>query len=289
MNLSLKHAVAGAILVMAGFGAYSAEEPNAAPATAKPASKTVIRKTETLSSPTSVPAASDKVKPISKKAVNNILKAQSLTAKDIIAKMAANYKKCSSYLDSGMVNTTFFMKKGPYVDKVPFSTAFKRPGQFRFAFSLKPPKKGAKIKHHIILVKDKKIFVWQDPAVGVEEEESFKDAIADAVGTSGGAAQTIPVLIGANQVGGRSIAEIFNKKRLQDAVQDGIMCFRIQGQRTKTEPGLVTLWISQKTFLIRRIDSSHEFSNFRTETSKIYHPQINVPVAADKLELNIPK
>jgi len=232
--------------------------------------------------------AAGQVKPISKKAENSLLKAESLTAKDIITKMTATYKNCSSYMDSGVVNTTFFMKKGSYVDKVPFSTAFKRPGQFRFGFSVKPPKKDAKYKHHIILAKDGKVLVWQDPAKGAEEESSFRDAIEDAVPTSGGAAQTIPVLIGANKVGGRSIADMLHAKRLQNAVQDGVICFRVQGQRTKTEPGLVTLWIDQKTFLIRRIDSSHEFKDFKTETTKIYQPQVNVPVPAEKFELNIP-
>ncbi len=286
MNLFLRFMFVLAISVMTSFRVY-AQNPTANPKpTAPPADRTVIRKAENF--PHNIPKATVTSKKTSSETDNSIVKSSALTAKDIITKMAATYKNCTSYLDSGVVNTTFFMKKGSYVDKVQFATAFKRPGQFRFGFSLKPPKKDAEIKHHIIFVKDKKILVWQNPETGVEEESSLSDAIADAVATSGGAAQTIPVLIGASQVGGRSIADMFNKQRLPDAAQDGAICFRIQGQRTKAEPGRVTLWIDQKTFLIRRIDSSHKFKDFKTETTKIYRPQVNVSVPEDRLEFNIP-
>jgi hypothetical protein len=57
------------------------------------------------------------------------LKSDNNNAKNIIIKMADTYKNCKSYLDSGVVKTTFFMKKGPYVDNKPFTTAFVRPGR----------------------------------------------------------------------------------------------------------------------------------------------------------------
>jgi hypothetical protein len=146
MNLFLKHTIVGVILSMTVLGAYSAENPTTATPAGTPPVKTVIRKLDAFTSkPDNLPA-NGKVKPISKKTENTLLKAESLTAEDIIKKMSATYKNCSSYLDSGVVNTTFFMKKGPYVDKVPFATAFKRPAQFRFGFSVKPPKKDAEYK-----------------------------------------------------------------------------------------------------------------------------------------------
>ncbi len=253
MNLFLRHMIVGTVLGMASFGVF-AEDSNA-----------------------------------SSKADSTAPKTENLTAQVIIAKMAKIYKDCTSYLDSGVVNTSFFMKKGDYVDKAPFTTAFKRsPGQFRFWFSSQAPRKNAEIKHHIIIVKNKEVFVWQDPSTGIEEESSLSDAIADAVGASGGAAQTVPVLIGAHQVGGKSIADLNSPKRIEDALQDGVMCYRIQEQRTLADAGPVTIWISKKTFLIHRIDSSQKFKDFRTETTKIYKPQINIPIDESKFALNIP-
>lgn len=222
-------------------------------------------------------------KPIQK---NNVDK---LGAKDIVVKMAETYKNCKSYLDTGVVNTTYFMKKRTYIDKVPFSTAFKRPGQFRFAYSSRAPKPKAKVKHHIILVKNKEVFVWQNAESGIEKESSLGDAIADAVGTSGGASQTIPVLIGASAVGGRSLADLHQLKRIKDVLQNGVLYYCIQGKRMASDTNFVTLLISKKTFLIYRIDSSQKFSDFRTETTKIYSPQINIAVDENQLVLNAPK
>jgi len=220
---------------------------------------------------------------------NPVLKSDTLTAKSIIMQMANTYKNCKSYLDSGTVKTTFFMKKGPYIDKISFTTAFMRPGQFRFAYSSRSPKPKAKIEHHIILVKNKEILVWNSAKPGIEKETSLSDAIADITGKSGGASQTVPVLIGASAVGGRSLADLHQAKRIEDSIQDGVMCYRIQGKRMPSSTSFVTLWISKKTFLIHRIESSQKFTDFRTETVKTYKPQINVVIYKSELELNAPK
>jgi hypothetical protein len=66
------------------------------------------------------------------------------------------------------------------------------------------------------------------------------------------------------------------------------MCYRIQGKRMASSTSLIMLWISKKTFLIHRIDSSQKFSNFRTETTKIYKPQINIAIDESKLAFNAP-
>jgi len=216
------------------------------------------------------------------------LKSDTDTAKNIIIQMADTYKDCKSYLDSGVVKTTFFMKKGPYVDNKPFTTAFVRPGRFRFAFRSQLPMPKAKPTHCIIWVKNKEILVWKDAKSGIQKETSLSDAIADFAGTSGGASQTIPVLIKASKVGGRSVSEIQQPKRLKDSLQDGVICYLIQGKRMASSTSFITLWISKKTFLIHRIDSSQKFTDFRTETTKIYKPQINIAIDESKLAFNAP-
>ena len=207
-------------------------------------------------------------------------------AKNIIKRMADIYKNCTSYFDSGTVTTTFYTAKAPYADKISFTTAFRRPWRFRFEYTSESS--SAKVKQHVIWVKNKEVLVWKDVKPEVEKETSLGDAIADAVAKSGGAAQTIPVLIGANEVGGRSLADLLQIKRIEDSSQDGVMCYRIQGKRMPASTSFVTLWISKKTFLIHRIDSAHKSSNFRTETTKIYKPRINITIDESKLGFNVP-
>src|SRR5262245_40637691 len=59
---------------------------------------------------------------------------QGLSAEEILERMATTYAKCKTYQDSGCVTTTFFYADRQHTHKKPFSTAFVRPGQFRFEF-----------------------------------------------------------------------------------------------------------------------------------------------------------
>lgn len=55
-----------------------------------------------------------------------------LTPQEIIRKMAQVYASCSSYQETGVVETTFDEVTSGRIEKKPFKTYFKRPALFRF-------------------------------------------------------------------------------------------------------------------------------------------------------------
>ena len=56
----------------------------------------------------------------------------SLTAKQIVKRMAEEYAKCKSYQDLGVVKTVFILPDLKRTVEKPFTTAFVRPDRFRF-------------------------------------------------------------------------------------------------------------------------------------------------------------
>jgi outer membrane lipoprotein-sorting protein len=73
---------------------------------------------------------------------------------------------------------------------------------------------------------------------------------------------------------------------VKDAKLDKVDCFRIEGMFGGSP---TTLWIDQKTFLVRRIDAQKKFNNFRTEETTTYDPVIDEEIPDKKLEFDPPK
>jgi outer membrane lipoprotein-sorting protein len=217
------------------------------------------------------------------------LTTDSTTAKHIITQVADVYKTCKSYFDSGVVKTIFFMKDGKHVDEKPFTTAFVRPDRFRFECSSKFPIPGAKPMRYIVWAKGKDVRSWWDVQPGIKKEVSLEMALAAATGVSGGSAHTIPVLLMPKEIGGWSVTELHQLNRIADSLLDNVECYRIQGKRKVSDSELITLWISKKTFLIHRIDSTHKFPEFRTETTTTYKPKVDVVIDESKLTFNAPE
>jgi hypothetical protein len=65
------------------------------------------------------------------------------------------------------------------------------------------------------------------------------------------------------------LTDITEAKRIDDAKLDKVDCFRIEGKNADRS---MTLWIDQKTFLVRRIDEQNKFDDFRTEQTTTYDP-----------------
>lgn len=212
-----------------------------------------------------------------------------ITAKQIIAKMAKVYKTCKSYSDSGAVKTIFYDYKGNITNSSnkPFKTAFIRPDQFRFEYKCNQSFGSVKLNtKYIIWAKEKNIRYWWSIQPGIKTDKSLGMAIARATGVSGGSAHTIPNLLMKNEVSGWSITDITQQQRIADAWIDDIKCYRIQGINSTNDP--ITIWISQKTFLVMRIDENSQFDDFRTETTTTYKPEINIKIDKSKLAFNAP-
>jgi len=211
------------------------------------------------------------------------------SARAIIDHMAEVYKSCESYSDSGVVRTTFFKKAGKRVDEKPFTTAFVRPERFRFEFRSTFPGPWAKPMRYIIWANGRDVRIWWDVRPGVRKKASLSLALAGAGGVSGGSAHTVPALLMPGQVRGRRLTDLRQLERIEDADLNGVRCFRIRGRYDVPGMEPFTIWISQGTLLILRIDWAKKFPDFRTETTTTYKPEVNGAVNEMKLAFGAPK
>jgi outer membrane lipoprotein-sorting protein len=235
---------------------------------------------------------------------------QAFSAAEILAHMAETYAKCTTYQDSGCVSTVFVRADSEHTDKKPFSTAFIRPALFRFDF--KSTHDGSNWHRYIVWADGADVRTWWSIQSEVEQRPSLSLALAGATGVSGGSAHTTPALLMPDSIGGRRLTELTDLKRLEDAQSGEFDCFRIQGksviniqsaelERRRrevmkltgkdlgiSETGPETLWIDKSTFLLRRIDEQTQFSSFRTESTTIYEPSIDVPIADKQLLFDPP-
>jgi outer membrane lipoprotein-sorting protein len=88
------------------------------------------------------------------------------------------------------------------------------------------------------------------------------------------------------EVEGRRLTDMTDTKRVEDAKLDKVACFRIEGKYADSP---MTLWIDQKTFLVRRIDAQKKFDDFRTEETTTYDPVIDGEIPDKQLEFDPPQ
>ncbi len=211
-------------------------------------------------------------------------KQDSLTASQILQRMAKTYASCKSYRDSGVVRTVFIEALGKRTVEKPFTTAFVRPDRFRFEY--KENKGEIRPYCYIVWRRGTEVRTWWDVRPGIEHPESLDLALGGATGVSGGSAHTVPALLLPDEVGGRRPTEVTEPQRIKDAKLDKVECFRIQ---CKAADSPMTLWIETKTFLVRRIDEQTNFDNFRTEDTTTYQPVVNGKITDKMLEFGAPK
>jgi hypothetical protein len=204
-----------------------------------------------------------------------------LTAQQILDKMAITYATCKSYRDSGVVTNDF----GPHsagdrfprhVDVKPFRTAFVRPDQFRFEYDDPTPEKA-----YIVWAKGSDVRTWWHVKPGVEKPATLDYALAGATGVSSGSAHTVPTLLLPDLISGRKLTAMTDLIRLPDESLDGTPCFKLQGKFANRP---TTLWLENATYLIRRIDQDTGL----TKATTVYRPQAGIEIPAKELEFNAP-
>jgi outer membrane lipoprotein-sorting protein len=208
---------------------------------------------------------------------------EELTARQILERVARTYSECRSYRDSGVVETIFIRTDRKRTVKKPFSTAFVRPDRFRFEYSEDQCEEQDK---YIIWQDGDEVLTWWDIRPGIEEPPSLGMAIAGATGVSSGSANTIPALLLPKEICGYAVVDLAGAKRIDDATCEKDECFRIEGDWFGSP---TTIWIDKATYLIRRIDSSHQFEDFRTEDTTTYEPEINGDIPDKLLEFDPPE
>lgn len=215
----------------------------------------------------------------------NDAKPEAGTARDILDRTARAYADCKSYRDSGVVKTVFFQATGKRTVNKPFTTAFVRPDCFRFEYTEKRGEEADEVNRYIIWRNGGEVRTWWDIRPGVETPASLGRALGAAAGVSGASLTAVPSLLFPKEAGSL-LTFLPGAKRLEDAKLGTAECFRVEGAWGNSPR---TLWVDQKTLLVRRIDTRKEFDAFRTEDTTTYDPVFDEDVPDKKLEFDPPK
>jgi outer membrane lipoprotein-sorting protein len=205
------------------------------------------------------------------------------TAEQLLDRMSKAYANCKSYRDSGVVKTDLFLPQGKTTESKPFETAFIRPDRFRFEFC-----KGGvpKENRYLIWSKGKDVQTWWYVKPVINKPDSLSTAVAAATGVSGSSAHTIPAMLMPSVVQGTRLNDMTGVKRIADAKQNNVDCFRVEGN-SGTIPK--TVWLDKKTFLVLRIDSQPPVPNVRVEDTTTYEPVIDAQISDSLLVFDPPK
>jgi len=226
------------------------------------------------------------------------------TPAQILHETGLTYAQCKSYSDSGAVRT---ISKGETIEEKRFATAFVRPDRFRFEFTnrflgTKTPTEN----RFIIWRQGNQVRTCWDLRPGIVEESSLMIAVAKATGISGGTAHYIPGLLMPDEIRLSILTVLREPQRLDDAVENGVDCFQLQGRRLISLPDIKlpeefdgfklprqstsvdTVWIEKKTFLVRKIQTRLASENFDSQMTITYEPVLDGTIPGKLLEFNPP-
>src|SRR6516165_1850998 len=116
-----------------------------------------------------------------------------MNPEQILAALAETYATCTTYRDTGRVETKFCRPGQRARTSIqPFTTAFVRPNCFRFEFRDRFGDAPDEWNRYIVWAGAGSVRSWWDIQPGVEEVESLDLALASATGVSGSSAHTVP-------------------------------------------------------------------------------------------------
>jgi hypothetical protein len=212
---------------------------------------------------------------------------QSLNARDILRRTASVYKASKSYLDTGVVKTSYTTQSGKRDAETRFKTAYVAPSRFRFESRMNDF--GTVEVGYIVWMDGNDLQTW----FSVEPDRgpvvtSIQGALDEAAGISRDASGMIPGLLFSGTKLGGDIVRLTDSERLEDEQVDGFDCFRVRGFRWPNSGEPTTVWIDKESFLIRRVYEEQKFEDFSTRTNWYYKPTLNEPVDAELLRFNRP-
>jgi hypothetical protein len=194
-----------------------------------------------------------------------------LTARDVINKMAGVYAQSATYRDEGQVTFT----DGRILS---FKTLFERPTLFKFEFT----NSGQVRNVHYVLWRttpgDVRMWATVRPQVRLM---SMHTAIVSVTGVSAASGHNVPVLLMPEGVTGFSLSssDWMDSTLPEEDVVDGRACYKISGHFPNTGDPL-SVWIDKQTFLIRKIVDTH--------AATTYAPQLNIPIDAALFDFEPP-
>lgn len=198
------------------------------------------------------------------------------SAEQILNKMAAAYRNCKTYQDSGIVQ---MVDKHVNV-KLKFTTAFIRPDRFRYEYMAVVPE-GINSRL-IIWRKGKQVAAWWNlkPKL-VEAPSSFNRAIMAASGVSLGTASTIPALLfSKNEIKRPRLTDMTDVTQLADAELGNVDCYRVKGSIGVLN---TVAWIDKETFIVRKVE---RVTDRGAKIVATYNPVVNAKIPDTALEYN---
>lgn len=217
----------------------------------------------------------------------NVPDASEPTPVQIIAAMEKVYATCKSYRDTGEVSSVSRTDGGQFGSQQPFSTAFVRPGRFRFEFTDRGL--GDRSSRFLIWLEEGNVLSWWDAKPGLRQAETLQQALGAASGLSGDTSIRVPGLLMPREVGRGS--RLIAPERLPDAEAQGATCWRISGKGRPTPYSLsiggravtvqdetVTFWIDRERFLLLKVEEKRSFDTYRSVRTTTYSPQLNVEI-----------
>lgn len=168
----------------------------------------------------------------------------------IIEHVAKAYATCTTYQDHGVVETTYHSGTPTEMkSKIWFTTYFKRPNKFRFAFLLRAMESFLFPEFiHVIWTDGKSVHI-KSPIWLFTQERNLEMAIAGATGISSCAAHRVPRFLMPDVVGGKA-TDIKQAEYVKAEAVEAEICHRIHkasGSRQDDH------WISQSRSVILRV------------------------------------
>jgi outer membrane lipoprotein-sorting protein len=201
-----------------------------------------------------------------------------LSGPEVLVRAVKTYANVTTYRDAVVVRIVYIEGGGRRTEERLFKTAFVRPDRFRFEYTESNPL--GRVRRYVVWQHGPDVRKWWDVEPTVETLPSLETGLAGATGVSGGSAHTVPRLLLPSSVTGRSLGDMTEVKRLSDAECGGDTCARVVGIYAGSQR---TLWISLRSFLLRRVEWKTTFPDFRTESTITYEPVADEPIPAESL------
>jgi hypothetical protein len=205
-------------------------------------------------------------------------------AVEILSRMEQAYGTATTYLDRGLVSTTFSVSGTARVVEKPFEIAFVRGTAFRFEF-----REGGSTRSYIVWWDGKRALTSWYARPGITEVATLGLALAGATGVSSSSAHTTPRLLLPDLVGGFSFSELRNPRVLGTEPIANRACWRMVGEHPRSAEDL-TFWIDRQTYLLRRTARRVRFPaqggrpEFTTESTTTYDPVVNERLDPERLK-----
>ena len=204
------------------------------------------------------------------------------TAAEILRRTAQSYASCKSYRDTGTVTSV----GQNYRSTLRFQTAFARPDRFRFEYNTSKDDPDGPTRH-VVWTRGGKAFSWWTVDPKVIEEDSLAMAVAGATGVSSMSAHTVPRLLMPGKVTGWAVTDLVSPRLLGTEPVDGAVCFEIEGHDWRG--GTVTMWITKRSYLIRKIQHRHQSKQDHFVDTTVYQPELDINLPASAFESRVEK